>query len=215
MTITTTTLLTKIMLIMLCMTLVLSIIIMFGGSNIFKKASKGDKSANKPILNLFVMLDVVDMSAFYGILFFVPFLNMIVISMMSYKLGKVFNTGIGYQIGLVLFPFAFYPMLAFSDKQYKVSDEEYFKLMDNAKDLSIQLMTQEDIKEANNQVVEEESVDSVFKTQVQVIEKVEPYKATRVNILDTQENKDEFIIEEYNETQTDVKSDEDIEMVDL
>lgn len=184
MTIEAATLLTKVTLIVLCMSLVMSIIIMFGGNNIFKKASKGDKSANIPIMNLFVMLDVCDMSAFFGVLFFIPFANLIVFMIMGLKLGKVFNTGFGYKLGLIFMPFMFYPLLAYSDKQYKVTDEEYFRALDNAKEESIHLMTQEEVQMTNTVVVDEgPQIDSIFKTDIQTMEDVAPYKATQVDLL--------------------------------
>ena len=111
--------------IVLGITFTRSILIMLGGKNIFKKAHKGEKTAYYPIINLFTMLEIVDMSIFWGILFFVPGVNLIVLMIMSYKLGTVFNTSFGFKMGLVFLPICFYPLLFISDKQYKISDEEY------------------------------------------------------------------------------------------
>ena len=141
--------------IVLGITFTRSILIMLGGKNIFKKAHKGEKTAYYPIINLFTMLEIVDMSIFWGILFFVPGVNLIVLMIMSYKLGTVFNTSFGFKMGLVFLPICFYPLLFISDKQYKISDEEYFKALDNAKDESINLMTQDEINAENNEIVDE------------------------------------------------------------
>ena len=176
--------------IVLGITFTRSILIMLGGKNIFKKAHKGEKTAYYPIINLFTMLEIVDMSIFWGILFFVPGVNLIVLMIMSYKLGTVFNTSFGFKMGLVFLPICFYPLLFISDKQYKISDEEYFKALDNAKDESINLMTQDEINAENNEIVDEGPiVDSVFKSDLQLMEKPAPYKAAKIDLLGMEKKK--------------------------
>lgn len=176
--------------IVLGITFTRSILIMLGGKNIFKKAHKGEETAYYPIINLFTMLEIVDMSIFWGILFFVPGVNLIVLMIMSYKLGTVFNTSFGFKMGLVFLPICFYPLLFISDKQYKISDEEYFKALDNAKDESINLMTQDEINAENNEIVDEGPiVDSVFKSDLQLMEKPAPYKAAKIDLLGMEKEK--------------------------
>ena len=166
-------------------TLFRSLLIMITGKNIFKKASKNEKSAFYPIINLFTMLEICDINTFWGILLFVPVLNIIVLLMMSYKLGIVFNTSLGYKIGLVVFPLMFYALLSISNKPYKLSDEEYFKAMDRIKGESINLMTDEEIQREIEKAPKEkkENIDSIFKSNVQMMEQVEPYKAAKIDLL--------------------------------
>ncbi len=171
-------------LIMLTMTFTRSILVMIGGKNLFKKASKKESTAFYPVVNLFTLLDITETSTFLGILFFVPIVNVIVLSILFYRLGSSFNTSLSYKIGLVVLPIIFYPMLAFGDKAYKLNDEEYFKALDNAKGESINLMTQEEIKAENNAPVEEKpQVDSIFKSNIEMMEEVAPYKAAKVDLL--------------------------------
>lgn len=171
-------------LIMLTMTFTRSILVMIGGKNLFKKASKKESTAFYPVVNLFTLLDITETSTFLGILFFVPIVNVIVLSILFYRLGSSFNTSLSYKIGLVVLPIVFYPMLAFGDKAYKLNDEEYFKALDNAKGESINLMTQEEIKAENNAPVEEKpQVDSIFKSNIEMMEEVAPYKAAKVDLL--------------------------------
>lgn len=178
----TVNLIITIAIIVLCMTFARSLIIMIGGKNIFKKANKDVKSVYYPILNLFTLLEIVEMSTFWGILFFFPGTNLIVLTMISIKLGKVFNASKGYRIGLVFFPLMFYPLLAYSDRQYKLSDDEYFKMLDNARpDNMSLLMTDEEISKQNDFTEEEkEEIDSIFKSELELREKVEPYKAENI-----------------------------------
>lgn len=167
------------------LTLGRSIVIMIGGSKIFKKAHKGEKGAYIPILNLFTMLEIAEISTFFGILLFIPVCNVFVLIMMSYKLGTAFKTSFGYKMGLVFFPLMFYPLLGMNNKPYKLSDEEYFKALDNARGDSINLMTEEDIRKANEEVDPEDNVqiDSIFKSDIQLMEKVAPYKAAKIDLL--------------------------------
>lgn len=190
MTPSTINLIITIAFILLGITFARSILIMLGGKNLFKKAHKGEKTAYYPIINLFTMLEITDMSIFWGILFFIPGINIIVLSIMSYKLGTVFNTSFGYKLGLVFLPICFYPLLFISDKQYKISDEEYFKALDNAKGESINLMTQEELNAENNEVVDEGPlVDSVFKSDLDLMEEVAPYKASKIDLLGMEKEK--------------------------
>lgn len=190
MTPSTINLIITIAFILLGITFARSILIMLGGKNLFKKAHKGEKTAYYPIINLFTMLEITDMSIFWGILFFIPGINIIVLSIMSYKLGTVFNTSFGYKLGLVFLPICFYPLLFISDKQYKISDEEYFKALDNAKGESINLMTQEELNAENNEVVDEGPlVNSVFKSDLDLMEEVTPYKASKIDLLGMEKEK--------------------------
>ena len=109
------------------LTLGRSVIIMFGGNNIFKKAYKNESSAFIPVLNLFYMLEIGDVSTFFGILFFVPFLNLLPLMLMGAGVGKNFKCSGGFTMGLMFLPMFFYPMLAFSDKSY--SDIYLFLLL--------------------------------------------------------------------------------------
>ena len=88
------------------------------------------------------------------------------------------------KIGLAVLPIIFYPILALGNKQYKLNDEEYFKALDNAKGESINLMTQEEIKAENSAPIEEKpQVDSIFKSNIEMMEEVAPYKAAKIDIL--------------------------------
>ena len=195
MSITTEGRILTVTIVILLFTLFMSILIMLGGSRIFKRAAKSEKMAVIPILNLFTMLEVADISTFFGILLFVPVANVVVLVIMSYKLGTAFKTSTLFKLGLVVLPVIFYPALAFSNYQYKLSDEEYFKELDSARGDSINLMTEDDIK-AENEVPltkveeEEKNVDSIFKSDISMMEKVAPYKAAKIDILGMEKLKD-------------------------
>lgn len=207
-------------LILLSMTFVDSIIVTIGGKKLFKKAQKNEKSALYPVANLFTLLEISEMSTFYGILFFVPVINCVVLFITFYKLGGEFDTSTSYKLGLALLPIIFFPLLANSDKQYKLADEEYLLKLDSAKDESINLLSDAELKEKfkSEDEVPDEKVDSIFKSEVQMMEEVSPYKAKRNDFVEmvNEPKKDEKIefVELENDKKTN-KKDDKIEMVDL
>lgn len=173
-----------------------SITIMIGGKKIFFKAGKGEKANVYPILNLFSMLEIANITTFAGILFFVPVVNLVVLSLMSYKLGDAFKVGYLYKIGLVFLPIIFYPLLGSGNRIYRLKDDNYFKALDNARAESINLMTEEEIQQENNQQPYEEEkvdVDSIFKSDIQMMEQAAPYKAAKIDLygMEKLKNKDE------------------------
>ncbi len=206
MSVATSKLILRIVIMIWLLSLGRSLLIMVGGNKLFKKASKGEKTAFYPILNLFTMLEIVDVSTFFGILFFIPVINLVALILMSYKLGVVFNCSTGNKIGLILLPIVFYPMLCFSNKQYKVSDEEYFKALDNARGEKISLMTNEEATPQALPSNEEEAktaIDSIFKSEFDTIEQPEKYKASKIDILADNPtkidvNKPTYVEEVYN-----------------
>ena len=146
--ITTTNFVLKLIIFIWILSAVRSVAIMFCGT-LFKKASIGAKTATYPVLNLFGMLEVVELSPFLGILLFMPGFNLIVLILMSLKLGKVFNASTGMRVGLIFLDIVFYPLLAKSNVAYKVTNDEYMRALDSARNESVNLMTQDEINEMN------------------------------------------------------------------
>ena len=233
MTLTTTSTVLTIVLAVWLVTLGRSIIIMLCGKKLFKKANVSEKSAFIPIINLFSILEIADASTFWGILLFVPGLNIIVLSIMSFKLGSVFNVSTGFKLGLVFIPIVFYPLLSMSNKPYKLSDEEYFRGIENSTTQKLILPesnnTEEVVKKVEVKEIEEKKpeVDSIFKSNVQMMEKVAPYKAAKIDLLgmdkleelDMQPNEPPKVDESKLLTDDDFKqpdsNKDDMEIVDL
>lgn len=192
----------EVLLILLSSTLGSSLLLMIGGNNIFKKASKKPINAFYPIVNLFTVLEITELSIFLGILFFVPGLNVIVLLIMFYKLGSVFGCSFMYKLGLVIMPVIFYPILAFGNKQYKLNDQEYFKMLDNTRRKNLNLMTEKDIQQLNKEpIVEEPKVDSIFKDDSKIEQNIEPYKAVRIDLIGVEKLKNANITEKMDNKQ--------------
>lgn len=205
----------KYLLIFLSLTLVYSVLLMVGGNKIFKKANQKEVTIYYPILNLFTMLDVTETSIFLGILFFVPGVNVIAISIMLYRLGMIFNKGTIYNVGLAILPIIFYPLLAFSDAKYKVKNQSGLESI--SKVSNIMLMTQAELDKLNENLSKEEEpkVDSIFKGTIQTSEVVAPYKAVKIDLLGGNKVPNVKADDIINAKKDDDDKDENIEYVDL
>jgi hypothetical protein len=169
----------------LLLTAVFSILIMIGGGILFKKANRNKTSALYPFINMFVTLEISKASIFWGTLFFVPIINIFVACFMFYKIGTAFDAGFGFKIGLVLLPIVFFPMLALSDKQYKYSEKESFRLLDTGRGESVNLTTKSETNALNTPSMEDDmpQVDSIFKSEIEDKKATEPYKAVKIDVL--------------------------------
>lgn len=194
--ITLKTIIINMCIVVLCFTVVRSILIMIVGKRLFYKAKKNVKSSYYPILNLFTLLEIADMESFYGILFFIPILNLIPLIMTSYRIGKNLNVTTVDLIGLMFLPVIFYPLVSKKDYKYKIEDEEYTEALENVKTDSVLLLSQEELEALNKQKEESNKVDSIFKSDIQNMEEVAPYKATSISPkIDNNDNDNTEIID--------------------
>ena len=132
-----------------------------------------------------------------------------------YRISIIFHTNKTFSVGLLVMPVIFLPMLNFSNKldirpRKEVEEEELKKS-------SINLMTDEELKELNNSQSEEIKVDNVFKRSVDVKEEVPTFKANKIKydemlLNDRDNNKKEIDKLEINDIN---KEDDNIEIVEL
>lgn len=85
---------------------------------IFTKAGKPGWASIIPIYNVIVILDIVKRPTWWVVLFFVPFVNIVIMFMVFYDLSKSFGKDIGYAIGLTFVPIIFLPMLGLGKSTY-------------------------------------------------------------------------------------------------
>lgn len=95
-----------------------SIIMLVSMWRIFKKAEKKGWYALIPIYNLIVLFQIVNMSSWQVILYFIPFANFYPLIMVPLNLAKVFHKSSKFGWGLVLLPIVYYPILAFNKQAY-------------------------------------------------------------------------------------------------
>lgn len=99
-------------------TLILSVLTIVGMWKIFVKAGKPGWASIVPIYNLVIMLEIVKKPTWWVILYFIPFVNIIVGLIIIFDLAKSFGKGIGFTIGMILLPFIFYPILGLGKSAY-------------------------------------------------------------------------------------------------
>ena len=86
---------------------------------IFEKAGKPGWAAIIPIYNTIILLEIVGKPWWWLLLFLIPGVNLIFAIWMTNLLSISFGKGVGFTIGLLLLSFIFYPILAFSNAEYK------------------------------------------------------------------------------------------------
>lgn len=99
--------------------LVFFIIMLLSCFKIFEKAKIDGYKVLIPLYNLYLFVKIADLPVFVVPLLFIPFLNILVFWFVSYRIGERFHKNVIFNIGLCLFPFLFYPILAFTKSLYK------------------------------------------------------------------------------------------------
>jgi hypothetical protein len=105
---------------MLMPLMMLAIVVIFiaGMWRMFSKAGKPGWACIVPIYNVVVMLQIAGRPVWWLLLFFIPFVNVIVGIMVAFDIARAFGKGAMYGIGLAFFGFIFYPLLGFGDADY-------------------------------------------------------------------------------------------------
>jgi hypothetical protein len=101
-----------------CCSLIVLVLIIAGMWQMYQKAGKPGWAAIIPIYNLWVLLEIVGRPGWWIILFFIPFVNFVAWVIVSIDLANSFGKGIGYALGILIFPYIFYLLLGFGDAVY-------------------------------------------------------------------------------------------------
>lgn len=201
-------------------TMLFSVLISLTCNNIFKVMGKNKMQGYIPVYNLFNLLDIVNLNRMCFILLVLPLSNILMIYIILYRISIIFHTNKTFSVGLLVMPVIFLPMLNFSNKldvrpRKEVEEEELKKS-------SINLMTDEELKELNNSQSEEIKVDNVFKRSVGVKEEVPTFKANKIKydemlLSDRDNNKKEIDKLEINDINKKdiIEEDDNIEIVEL
>jgi len=106
-------------LVTLCCWGIVAVILLASLWVIFTKANKPGYLGIIPIVNYWFLLEIVGRPTWWIILFFIPFVNIVVGFLVAIDLAKSFGKGTGFGCGLILLPIVFYPLLAFGDAKYE------------------------------------------------------------------------------------------------
>jgi len=85
---------------------------------VFQKAGKPGWACLIPIYNIVVLLEIIGRPIWWILLFFIPFVNIIIAILVNIDLAKSFGKGTGFAIGLIFLGPIFLLMLAFGDAKY-------------------------------------------------------------------------------------------------
>lgn len=105
--------------IMMLVWLAVVIGIIAGIWKVFTKAGKPGWACLIPIYNTVVLLQIVGRPIWWIVLLLIPFVNFVILIIVSIDMAKSFGKGTGFGIGLALLGFIFYPMLGFGDAKYQ------------------------------------------------------------------------------------------------
>lgn len=86
---------------------------------LFTKANEPGWAAIVPIYNIIVLLKIAGKPVWWIVLFLIPFVSFIAAILIYISFAKSFGKSAGFGIGMILLPFVFFPMLAFSDAKYQ------------------------------------------------------------------------------------------------
>ena len=85
----------------------------------FSKAGQPGWASIIPIFNTYIMCKIAGRPGWWLILFFIPFVNLIIWIILCVDIAKAFGKGTGFGVGLLLLPFIFFPILGFGSAQYQ------------------------------------------------------------------------------------------------
>jgi hypothetical protein len=86
---------------------------------IFVKANEPGWAAIVPIYNMVVLLKICGKPIWWIVLFIIPVVSFVAGILIMVSFAKSFGKSTGFAIGMLLLPFIFMPMLAFSDSTYQ------------------------------------------------------------------------------------------------
>lgn len=97
--------------------LLIAVVIIVSLWRVFEKAGQPGWAAIVPIYNGYVLCEIAGKPGWWVVLFFVPIANIVVAILVGLGIAEEFGRGVGFAIGLILLPFIFYPILAFTDNE--------------------------------------------------------------------------------------------------
>jgi hypothetical protein len=98
--------------------LLLMILMIVALCKVFAKAGEAWWKAIIPIYNLFVLVIISGKPWWWGLLLFIPIVNIVFIFIVHIALARRFGQGVVFGLGLVLVGIVFFPLLAFGKYEY-------------------------------------------------------------------------------------------------
>ena len=99
--------------------LVVLILMIVAQWKIFTKAGEPGWAAIVPFYGNYVLFKIAFGNGWFFLLCLIPYVNYVMVIILSFKLAKAFGKGVGYGFGLWLLSPIFYLMLAFGSAEYE------------------------------------------------------------------------------------------------
>jgi len=93
-------------------------ILVIGMWKVFEKAGKPGWAAIVPIYNFIVLIEIVGKPMIWVLWLLIPCVNFVFIIWLYNLVSKSFGKSEGFTVGMVLFPYIFWPILGFGDAKY-------------------------------------------------------------------------------------------------
>ena len=89
-----------------------------GAWQVYVKAGREGWEAIVPVYNLYALTLMTGQPWWLVVLCLIPFVNLVAIGFLCWKLAECFWQRWPFAIGLIVLPFVFYPLLGFGDAKY-------------------------------------------------------------------------------------------------
>jgi len=93
-------------------------LLIVGMWKVFEKAGKPGWAAIIPIYNIIILLEIVGKPMIWLLWLIIPCVNIVFIIWLYNLVSKSFGKSEGFTVGLVIFPYIFWPILGFGNARY-------------------------------------------------------------------------------------------------
>jgi hypothetical protein len=88
---------------------------------VYSKAGLPGWGCLVPIYNLVLLMRLAGKPGWWAVWLFVPFLNFVIYTIVTFEVAKNFGKGVAYTLGLLLCPPLFYALLGLGHAQYNAT----------------------------------------------------------------------------------------------
>ncbi len=149
--------------------MVISIVQIVAMWKIFTKAGKPGWASLVPIYNIYIMCEIAQQPWWYIILLIIPLANIYAMFLIYGGVAKKFGKSKEFAIGMILFPYIFFPILAFGKNSIYLNDESYnneqTETLNSEENISYDSSSLDNVSEINNQNASEGYVAPTFDNQ--------------------------------------------------
>ncbi len=86
---------------------------------VFTKAGHPGWASLIPFYNLYILLKIGGRPGWWLLLFFIPFVNLVIAIILAIDIARTFGKGTGFGLGLAFLSVIFYPILGFGSATYQ------------------------------------------------------------------------------------------------